>query len=139
MNDGLFSDINNDTSQSSVHSHISSEKINCGGGTTMDIYLKDNLKSDCIPEGRDNQTLKELLDKKIPQTCIQTYQIPCMEGHPKCYNLTDIYIYKLNFYQHIFPCRNGGHLQKCTSFQYNLMYKCIVSCCIPWSYVCDRK
>ena len=37
------------------------------------------------------------------------------------------------------PYRNGGHLEYCKNFEYNVIFKCFDSYCIPWSYVCDGK
>ena len=65
--------------------------------------------------------------------------IPCMEGHSKCYHLKDICTYKLILHKYLVPCRNGGHLDNCKDFECNLLFKCIDSYCIPWSYVCDGK
>ena len=65
--------------------------------------------------------------------------IPCMEGHPTCYYLKDICIYNTNRYSNLIPCRTGGHLQNCRNFVCNLMFKCVDSYCIPWSYICDGK
>ena len=65
--------------------------------------------------------------------------IRCIDGHSKCYFLGEICSYRLNLYNQLIPCRNGGHLQSCKNFECNLMFKCIETYCIPWPYVCDGK
>ena len=67
------------------------------------------------------------------------WEIPCMEGHIKCFNFTDICLYKLSTKNHMIPCRNGGHLDNCKKFECNTMFKCPNSYCVPWTYVCDGK
>ena len=71
--------------------------------------------------------------------CFQKHQLPCIDGHPLCYNISEICTYKLNGQHGIFPCRTGNHLQNCTEFECNMMFKCPGYYCIPWSYVCDGK
>ncbi len=70
------------------------------------------------------------------QTC---FQVPCRQGHTKCYNVSDICSYKLDKFHHLIPCRTGEHLQSCSGFSCNAMFKCNMSYCIPWAYVCDQK
>ena len=62
-----------------------------------------------------------------------------MEGHIRCFNFTDICLYKLNSKSNMIPCRNGGHLENCGNFECNMMFKCPDYYCIPWTYVCDGK
>ena len=66
-------------------------------------------------------------------------EIPCRDGHIKCYNFSDICIFKLNQIHHLTPCRNGANLESCEPFQCNSMFKCQGSYCVPWNYVCDGK
>ena len=66
-------------------------------------------------------------------------KISCLESYSSCFEITDICIYKLNKYNQLTPCSNGGHLQSCAQFECNLMFKCPNSYCIPWEYVCDGK
>ena len=84
---------------------------------------------DISNEGRNDQMCQE--------ACKHTDQIPCVEGHSVCYNITDIFVYRLNKYHQLVPCRQGEHLQNCEEFECNNMFKCPNFYCIPWSYVCD--
>ena len=51
--------------------------------------------------------------------CANSNQIPCLNGHPKCYNISEICSYKLNKNCHLIPCRNGAHLDNCKGFNCN--------------------
>ena len=69
--------------------------------------------------------------------CELPNQLPCMKDHNRCFNITDICIYKLDRHQRVLPCRLGNHLENCISIACNKHFKCLDSYCIPWSYVCD--
>ena len=85
--------------------------------------VKDDLIPDCFPNAKDEPILKSLLRSQIYLSCSRPYEIPCLEGHKKCYNSFDICIYNLDEHKHLYPCRNGGHLQNCRKFECNMMYK----------------
>ncbi len=72
-------------------------------------------------------------------SCSQPMEIPCRDGHSKCFNISQICVFSLNNCKHLYPCRNGGHMQNCRHFQCNKRFKCDKSYCIPWIYVCDNK
>ena len=91
------------------------------------------------PEGEDEPILLSLLSTNAYVKCKYPGEIPCREGHSKCYNLTDICIYRLNNNNHNIPCRTGDHLQNCKNFECDTTFKCEQSYCIPWSYVNDGK
>ncbi len=55
------------------------------------------------------------------------------------FNLTDICLFVYNMYNHLQPCRNGGHLENCQHFTCSTSFKCLGYYCIPWTYVCDGK
>ena len=57
----------------------------------------------------------------------------CRKGHSKCFNISDIYRYRLDSKNNLISCRTGGHIQNCEEFN------CSSSYCIPWSYVCNGK
>ena len=100
------------------------------------------IKDDLVPDhsnGNDENILRQILlyDKYV--MCSQPSELPCLEGHTKCYNVTDICLYKLDMFLHLVPCRNGAHIQYCKQFQCNMLFKCPNSYCIPWVYVCDGK
>ena len=102
----------------------------------MDISYVNDLVSDCGPESEDEPVLLQL-KANLKEIKCKPWQIPCMEGHIKCFNFTDICLYKLNIDKHLIPCRNGGHLDNCKQFECNTMFKCPDSYCVPWTYVCD--
>ena len=104
----------------------------------MEIILVDDLIPDCGPESEDEPILFAIMEKFQIFHC-KPWEISCMEGHTKCFNFTDICIYKLNENNHMIPCRNGGHLENCRKFDCNMMFKCPDSYCVTWTYVCDGK
>ena len=110
----------------------------CNDQSIDKLFIYD-LVFDCGANREDEPILMSLLVNKTYSSCAQPYMISCMEGHSKCYYLRDICTYRLDIYHHMIPCRNGGHLEYCKNFECNMMVKCFVSYCIPWSHVCDEK
>ena len=124
-------------------SHYNTEQITntfiCHDGKSIHESLLDDLIFDCGPEGEDELNLISLLKHEIYVSCTEPDMIPCKEGHSKCYFLKDVCTYKLNKYNNLLPCRDGGHLHDCRNFECNLMFKCKYAYCVPWSHVCDGK
>ena len=118
---------------------VETEKFICNNGKTVDMMLFDDLVFDCGPNSEDEPVLLSILKHDIHLSCSHPHSIPCKEGHSKCYEMRDICVYKLNLHGHLIPCQNGGHLQNCYKFECNMMFKCISSYCVPWSFVCDGK
>ena len=114
-------------------------KIKCINGNEVDTILVDDLVSDCGESADDELVLKDILINHTYYSCQKEGEIACKNGHNKCFDFTDICVYRLNKYHHLVPCRTGGHLQECKEFECNLKYKCPSSYCIPLSYVCDGK
>ncbi len=77
--------------------------------------------------------------KRLSESCERKGQLTCLFGHLKCYNISQICVYKLNTSGHIKPCASGDHIHNCTAFACNGMFKCPGYYCVPWSYVCDSK
>ena len=65
--------------------------------------------------------------------------IPCGDENDTLYTVSEICRYVLNDSHKLIPCENGDHLQICTKFECNMMFKCPMFYCIPWNYVCDGK
>ncbi len=63
----------------------------------------------------------------------------CSEENQRCFNISDICVYKFDFAGNFVPCQSGEHMQECTEFQCNMMLKCPRFYCIPWSNVCNGK
>ncbi len=111
----------------------------CHDGEKIQTILADDLVADCGPNGEDEPVLTALITQQIEHDCKNKFQIACFPGHSKCFNVTDICVYKLDKFKHVCPCRNGGHMVSCANFECNHHYKCVLSYCIPWSYICDGK
>ena len=101
--------------------------------------LMNDLVADDGPKGNDEPELISLLLSNNKTLCALPNQLSCIEGHSKCYNISEICIYTLNSKYQLVPCRNGNHLQCCRDFQCNLMFKCHNSYCIHWAYLNDGK
>ena len=113
--------------------------FHCQNSKFISSSLVNDLVSDCGPNGEDEYLLRYALTDNSKDYCFQKHQFPCIDGHPLCYNISEICSYKLNGQHGIVPCRTGNHLQNCTEFECNMMFKCPGYYCIPWAYVCDGK
>ena len=110
----------------------------CNNGQTLSITLVNDLISDCGPDSEDEPILLAIKARNQTFHC-KPWEFPCMEGHKKFFNFTDICHYQLNEENHLIPCRNGGHLENCRKFECNVMFKCPDYYCVAWTYVCDGK
>ena len=115
------------------------DHFQCNNGKQLHLVFLDDLIFDCGLQGEDEPVLYYLLSHRKQFSCKFKDQIPCLQGHSKCFNITDICMYRINKYEHLNPCRNGGHLENCITFECTLSFKCKHSHCIPWSYVCNGK
>ena len=111
---------------------------NCTNGLRIHFSMVNDLVSDCGPDAEDEEFLKNVKQNQL-YTCFNKNQISCRIGHPRCFNISDICTYRLDEMNHLIPCRTGEHLQNCSDFECNMLFKCQNSHCIPWGYVCDSK
>ena len=118
---------------------IITNKIKCKNGNEIDTILVDDLVSDCGESADDEIILKHILVNHTYYPCYKEGEIPCKNGHNRCFDFSHVCVYRLNKYHHLVPCRTGGHLQECEKFECNLKYKCPGSYCKPLTYVCDGK
>ena len=68
----------------------------CKDGSFDDEVMMNDLASDCLLSASDEAMYKDILINNAHLTCVDSGQLPCKHGHQKCYNMTDICIYKLN-------------------------------------------
>ena len=122
--------LNHQTIENYIENHT------CNDGAIINRDQLDDLYGDCHL-GDDEPILKSLLNHHMVTPCANSNQIPCLNGHPKCYNISEICSYKLNKNGHLIPCRNGAHLDNCKGFNCNSNFKCPNYYCIPYEYVCD--
>ena len=111
----------------------------CSNNNTIPLSLKDDLVPDCYETSEDEPILKDILSNHVFYPCPNPGQIPCQQGHTKCFNVWEICVYNLNEHGHLIPCRTGGHIEECRLFECNMKYKCPESYCIPARYICDGK
>ncbi len=90
-------------------------------------------------ETGNHQFIVSLLVRRNFTVCPHPHQLPCGIGHTCCFRVTDTCIYKLHRNKQLKPCSNGGHLETCKTFECNLRFKCRLSHCVSWEYVCDGK
>ncbi len=122
------------------HTTQTRNEFQCTNGAVIDITLLNDLIADCGPEGEDEVFLSlQSVSNAAQSSCRQKGEIPCREGHVRCYNVSDICTYKLNKHSLLEPCRTGDHLQDCTSFQCHSTFNCSFFYCLPWKYVCNGK
>ena len=136
------------SSKGSCHKYVTpkyqSDKLktanfSCSDNNIIDIALKNDMVIDCPNSAEDEEILLSLLKYDLVRTCRRPYEFPCKQGHSKCFNISHICTYRINLFGRIQPCSNGAHLQNCKHFECNMMFKCVISYCIPWAYVCDGK
>ena len=111
----------------------------CRTGEMIHLLLVNDLIPDCKTEDEDEHLLKTILTNHITKNLCKSNEIPCIDGHSKCFSFTDICIYRVNSFGHLQPCRNGAHLQNCKLVECSLKFKCKSAYCIPWSNVCNGK
>ncbi len=115
---------------------LKKKMFKCNNGLFILSELTDDLFPDCL-SGADEPILTNLLKHRQSLQCPLAGQLPCKDGHPKCYSVSDICIYEVNEQHNLIPCRTGENVQSCLKFQCNILFKCPKAYCISWSYVCD--
>ena len=127
------------TRNNSLTGAMNTEEFSCIDGTFISSLVVDDLVPDCSSDESDEVKIQNLLVNYSIATCINPSEIPCRQGHSKCFNISDICIYRLDQFDHLTPCRTGSHIEECNSFQCDQRYKCPRYYCIPNAYICDGK
>ncbi len=115
------------------------EMFQCQNKVEIHEELVNDLVSDCGAQSEDEQNFINLLTKGETLSCRKPEQLACRTGLSRCYDISDVCVYRLNKFSHLYPCRTGGHVQECRDFLCNKMFKCPHHYCIPFSYVCNGK
>lgn len=124
------------------HTTASNEPVmwtKCQSGNLISTSKVNDLVSDCGCTADDEPFLANILHFDMQCHCSYPGALQCVPGHPKCYNVSDICVYKLDRQGVLLPCRTGGHLETCRDFKCNMKFKCPQSYCIPLAYLCDSK
>ena len=108
------------------------------GFLDTDRSLIDDLVVDSL-DTKDEISFKSILLNQVKYFCQNEGELPCRQNHNKCYNISEICIYRLNQLEHLIPCRTGNHLENCKDFECNGKFKCPGYYCLPWIYVNDGK
>ncbi len=123
----------------SQHKSVDSHIFQCTDGSELDFAMVDDLVPDCGPAAEDETFLIAHLIFNHKYKCNDTNQIPCHPGHPKCFEISDLCLFRTDQRNQVIPCRNGKHLQNCKIFDCDKTYKCAGYYCIPWEYVCNGR
>ncbi len=110
----------------------------CPDGLLIPSTQLNDLVADCT-DGEDEMQYKRLLSTGHMHSCKFLNTLPCVAGHTKCYQFSDICTYRIYNFRHLIPCRTGGHIQECNNFECNHHFKCPAHYCVPWAYTCDGK
>ncbi len=120
------------------HRKSFSKNYTCISNEFIHITLVDDLVPDC-KFGDDESVFKVVAVNKSFHQCADINEVPCRHGHPKCFDVHNVCIFKLSSLNHLLSCRTGSHLQNCTNYECAFHFKCPKFYCIPWNYVCDGK
>lgn len=116
-----------------------SAKFNCNSNESVDNYFLNDLYPDCSSNDEDELFLKSLITNGTQIECAKPEQLPCKQGHPKCYFIHEICSFFIDRFGHLYPCRNGGHIENCKNFNCDSKFKCAFSYCIPSYYICNGQ
>ncbi len=106
-------------------------------GTSKKIWkqLHNDLVFD-YPNNTDELELVSLNSSLCPHKHMQN----CFPGHSQCFSPQQKCVYNLTEdLQLLMYCRNGEHLQECENASCDSMFKCKMSYCIPFRYVCNGR
>ncbi len=123
---------------------VNSKSFTCEDGTLIPISEVDDLVPDCPGGGGEDETNMKLYwsgnINKLPHAyeCQPTYT-QCIKGLPGvCYPRHKLCVYE-TYSNKIRYCRNGAHLGNCSSHECPDMFKCPLSYCVPYHYVCNGR
>ncbi len=122
------------------------ETFTCDDGTLIPISKVDDLIPDCPGgNGEDEPKMKlywsgDIVQSPYEYACPPTYT-QCIKGFPRvCYPRHKLCVYEVSMDgMQIKYCRNGAHLSNCSSHECPSMFKCPLSYCIPYHYICNGK
>ncbi len=115
----------------------------CKPGEVIPSFLVNDSIPDCF-EGHDENDFFEVRKRHTLHhgTCRDLMMIPCFPGDRRCFPIFKYCLYELHdglgqgFLQ---TCRNGRHLENCSSYECSYQFKCHSYYCVPWAYLCDGK
>ena len=115
-------------------------------GPEENLQTRPSKEDDFFPDKENAadeiQYLALLKTYSVPRNtfCSVGLELPCMKGHSTCYPVEKQCVYDHEEDGSLKYCRNGAHLQQCTSLSSNECsgtFKCMHSYCIPPHKVCD--
>ncbi len=133
-------------SQSLLPTTVREAQFNCSNGSAIPAALVNDLVPDCSGGVANDEVLLQefwLNYERLPEfleeeECPEEFTT-CVKGFPlRCYPRNKICLFEVDRVRHLAKyCRNGAHLNNCSTHVCPNMYKCPLSYCIPLSYVCN--
>ena len=77
--------------ETSIAQSFKSLNFICSDGKSLNTIFINDLVADCM-NAEDEPTLKALLINRNHLSFPKPYEIPCFEGHSKCYAFSDTYV-----------------------------------------------
>ncbi len=125
---------------------VNTKSFTCDDGTQISIGHVNDLIPDCPGGNAEDETNMKLYwsgnIEKLPDAirCPTTYT-QCIKGLPGvCYPRHKLCVYEVDSDNaQIRYCRNGAHLSNCSNHECPGMFKCTLSYCIPYHYICNGR
>ncbi len=123
---------------------LDAETFTCNDNTLISSNQVNDLIPDCPGgSGEDEISMKlfwsgQRLNLPFALGCLSTHG-HCIKGIPGvCYPRNKICVYEIDSEtSQIRYCRNGAHLSNCSNHECPGMFKCPLSYCVPYHYLCD--
>ena len=108
----------------------------CSSGSCFDVHFVNDLIPDCS-DAADEYNSLSMKYNGSQYRCSDVQKIPCIPGHSKCFEMSNLCMYDHENFSHISYCRDGAHLLNCRFVKCTNSFKCRLSYCIPLRKVCD--
>ncbi len=122
------------------------KRFTCDDGTKIPIGQVNDLVPDCPGGNGEDETNMKLYwsgnkEKLSDDIGCPTAYTQCIKGLPEvCYPRDKLCVYEVDSDNaHIRYCRNGAHLSNCSNHECPSMFKCPLSYCIPYHYICNGR
>ncbi len=121
------------------HLQLSNHTKTGGQASFQRVYTPGRLNVS-VSFGNMSQSVEDETTNDRPvNNCQRQGQLSCGYGSHVCFNISQICTFKVDFSHQLMICRTGKHLQNCSSFSCNIMFKCPNFYCVQFSYICNGK
>ena len=108
----------------------------CSSASCFDVHFVNDLIPDCYDAADEYHSLSMKYNGS-QYRCTDVQKIPCIPGHSKCFEMSNLCMYDHDNFGQISHCRDGAHLLNCRFVTCTNSFKCRRSYCIPLRKVCD--